>query len=90
MWSCVGAYRQAFAGDHSRRLQLPPASRALLRSFSGTRWSLNPLAVALTNFLRSQHQPRPVPSRNGEFELSRPPRHTPAVDGDSGPPFPLG
>jgi hypothetical protein len=38
----VRACRQAFAEDPARPLHPPSASLTQLRSFSGTRWSLNP------------------------------------------------
>jgi hypothetical protein len=49
---------------------------------------VSPLVTALTSVLWLQPQRRAAPSPSGETELSRPPRHATAVDGDSDLPLP--
>ena len=65
-----------------------PSGKVARRSSSHALESQSP-ALALTGVLWQQPPRRDAPSPHSEFELSWPPGHTPAVDGDSGLPFPL-
>jgi hypothetical protein len=80
------------AGSQLQRADLGLESPSYLHSRSFVVHSASggvaPLVTALTSVLWFQPQRRAAPSPSGETELSRPPRHATAVDGDSDLPLP--